>query len=371
MYLPLHKHLERSSHFTKVPSKKEEQWRFSKLANYLETHYHTLEAHKKKPKLHAQENTLYIHDGELIAHQLPSCVHLKTHRPTCQIEYNPFAHLATQTSPYPLELNIFEEAHLDIYLSYSKEHFLCSNLNIILQEGIKASVYMHFKKGEKSFISHANHIKLEANAKLILTQTKTLAKSAVFISQDCLHLHEKSTLQNFNLLHQGAYLHHFSQASLHYKSELKLQALLLSEDEQNLIFSASVEQLGDDSKSEILSKQVLKDKSSCTFEALTKIEKGSKRSQARQASHALLLSEHAQIHAKPHLEIYSDDLSASHGSTVGELDEMAIDYLRSRGIAYEKAKAMLTSAFIKEVIECIEAPTHKEKVLAHLGEYDV
>lgn len=371
MYFPLHELLLGSPHFRKIPSKKEEKWRFSKLSNYLDKRYQKSLPYTLKIPTQKRDNFLEMHDGELISHSLPSCVHIKEHVISCEVEVNPFAKLASYSSVYPLELNIFEDVNLNLYFHYSKEFFTTSSLSIILQDGVKANIYLYFEEGEKSFISHANHIKLESKSKLCLTQEKNLSKSAVFISQDCLHLHEQSYLQNFNLFSQGEYLHHFTQADLHYHSELKISSLLLSSDTHRYIFSCDINHLANGSKSEVLSKQVIRDKSTCVFDANTMIAKQTKTTEAKQSSHALLLSDNAQVHAMPHLEIYSDDLSASHGSTVGELDELAIDYLLSRGIGFSKAKEILIAAFINELLEGIDASEHKERVFAKVGETDV
>ncbi len=70
--------------------------------------------------------------------------------------------------------------------------------------------------------------------------------------------------------------------------------------------------------------------------------------------HALILSDKAEIDAKPELLIFADDVSCAHGNTVGALDEEAIFYARQRGIPETEAKAMLTVAFVGEVVERIE-----------------
>jgi len=64
-----------------------------------------------------------------------------------------------------------------------------------------------------------------------------------------------------------------------------------------------------------------------------------------------MLSRDAEIDTKPELEIYADDVKCSHGATVGELDDVGLFYLRSRGIDKETAQAILTFAFAGEVIE--------------------
>ena len=72
---------------------------------------------------------------------------------------------------------------------------------------------------------------------------------------------------------------------------------------------------------------------------------------ARQASHNLLLSADAEIDTKPELEIYADDVSCAHGATVGQLDDAALFYLRSRGVPEVEARALLVFGFTQEVVE--------------------
>lgn len=71
---------------------------------------------------------------------------------------------------------------------------------------------------------------------------------------------------------------------------------------------------------------------------------------AEQANHNLLLSDYAEIDAKPELEIYADDVKCSHGTTVGQLDETSLFYLRTRGLSKRKAKQILTSAFAQTIV---------------------
>jgi Fe-S cluster assembly protein SufD len=63
-----------------------------------------------------------------------------------------------------------------------------------------------------------------------------------------------------------------------------------------------------------------------------------------------LLSDRAEIDTKPELEIYADDVKCSHGATVGQLDESAIFYLRSRGLSFSEARHILTRAFATAMI---------------------
>jgi Fe-S cluster assembly protein SufD len=71
---------------------------------------------------------------------------------------------------------------------------------------------------------------------------------------------------------------------------------------------------------------------------------------ARLQTKNLLLSPHAEIDAQPVLEIYADEVKASHGATVGQLDERALFYLRSRGIPAAVARGLLIAGFCREVL---------------------
>ena len=71
---------------------------------------------------------------------------------------------------------------------------------------------------------------------------------------------------------------------------------------------------------------------------------------AAQGNHNLLLSNKAEINAKPELEIYADDVKCSHGTTIGELDEAALYYLRTRGLDKHEARQVLTRAFAKAIV---------------------
>ena len=81
-----------------------------------------------------------------------------------------------------------------------------------------------------------------------------------------------------------------------------------------------------------------------------RIHEGADGTDAEQSNHNLLLSRKAEINAKPELEIYTDDVKCSHGTTVGQLDETALFYLRSRGLSRHEAKQLLTRAFAQAIV---------------------
>ncbi len=94
---------------------------------------------------------------------------------------------------------------------------------------------------------------------------------------------------------------------------------------------------------------VLGGRSRGVFNGKALIRPGADGSSVRQSNANLLLSELAEMNTKPELEIYADEVEASHGATVGQLDESALFYLRSRGLAEADARRMLTGAFCRAI----------------------
>ena len=101
-------------------------------------------------------------------------------------------------------------------------------------------------------------------------------------------------------------------------------------------------------------KKVLRNGAVGAFQGKILVKQGAQKTDGYQISQSLLLDNDAQFLAKPELEIYADDVACSHGSTSGAIDETALFYLRSRGMAEKEAKDLLVLAFLAEAIEEIE-----------------
>lgn len=98
---------------------------------------------------------------------------------------------------------------------------------------------------------------------------------------------------------------------------------------------------------------VLNGKARGVFQGKIIVAPGAQQSDGQQMSRALLLSPQAEANSKPELEIYADDVKCSHGATIGQLDDAALFYLQSRGIAKADARALLTAAFLTELLEAM------------------
>jgi Fe-S cluster assembly protein SufD len=124
-----------------------------------------------------------------------------------------------------------------------------------------------------------------------------------------------------------------------------LHGLYLATDEQHIDNHVAVTHGVGPATSSQDYRGILSGHSRCIFNGKAVVLAGADGTDANQSNHNLLLSERAEIDTKPELEIYADDVKCSHGATVGQLDESALFYMRSRGLAEEDAKRALTRAF--------------------------
>ena len=112
-----------------------------------------------------------------------------------------------------------------------------------------------------------------------------------------------------------------------------------------------------------LIKFVLDDNSRGRFIGDLKIAPDAQQTEAHQTNRNLLLSETAEMRTQPQLEIYADDVKATHGASTGQLDESALFYMQQRGIDKQKARQLLVGAFMKEIIETISDEALREQLL--------
>lgn len=107
---------------------------------------------------------------------------------------------------------------------------------------------------------------------------------------------------------------------------------------------------------------VLTGNARCIWNGKAIVHEGADGTDAEQANHNLLLSDKAEIDAKPELEIYTDDVKCSHGTTVGQLDETSLFYLRTRGIDKVGAKKILTVAFAQTIVSKLAIGSLRESL---------
>ena len=109
-------------------------------------------------------------------------------------------------------------------------------------------------------------------------------------------------------------------------------------------------------------KGIFGDSSTGVFNGKIIVDKIAQKTDAFQQNNNILLSDKSTINSKPQLEIFADDVKCSHGCTIGQLDEEALFYLRSRGIPKKEAKALMMYAFANNVLESVRIPELKARI---------
>ncbi|MCF8505539.1 MAG: Fe-S cluster assembly protein SufD [Caulobacter sp.] len=137
-------------------------------------------------------------------------------------------------------------------------------------------------------------------------------------------------------------------------AEVRMDGVYILRDQRHADLTTVVTHGGRDGTTSQLTKGVVRDQARGVFQGRIVVEKGADGTEARMGHHALILSDKAEVDAKPELLIFADDVQCAHGNTIGALDEAAIFYARQRGMPEDVARAMLTEAFVGEVVDRIE-----------------
>ncbi|WP_396593141.1 Fe-S cluster assembly protein SufD [Brevundimonas sp. R86498] len=149
-------------------------------------------------------------------------------------------------------------------------------------------------------------------------------------------------------------------------TEITLDGLYALSGERHADLTSVVRHGGLNGVTSQLTKGVVRDTARGVFQGKIVVERGADGTDARMGHHALILGERAEVDAKPELEIYADDVQCAHGNTVGNLDEDALFYMEQRGLPADEARALLTQAFLFEVVDRIAHEGAREEVRSWL-----
>ena len=193
-----------------------------------------------------------------------------------------------------------------------------------------------------------------ANANLRHVKVQREEREAFHVAAFELHQERSSRVASHSISLGGGIVRNDLHAVLAGEgADCVLNGLYLVEGRQLVDNHMRVEHAAAHCDSHELYKGVLDGKARAVFNGLIHVHPETQKTDAKQSNHNLLLSSEAIANSNPQLEIYADDVKCTHGSTVGQLNEDAIFYLRSRGIGIEAARSLLTYAFASELVERI------------------
>jgi Fe-S cluster assembly protein SufD len=143
-------------------------------------------------------------------------------------------------------------------------------------------------------------------------------------------------------------------------AETTLNGLYMADGTQHMDHQTRIEHVAPHCTSHEVYKGVLDDAAHGVFNGKVYVHPEAQKTDGKQTNNNLLLSGDAHIDTKPQLEIFADDVKCTHGATVGQLDAVALFYLKSRGLGDDEARILLTYAFAADVLERIEDGTVRE-----------
>jgi len=219
-----------------------------------------------------------------------------------------------------------------------------------------------------SFVNHFTQINCAKNTKVEYNKIQNNTAESQLIDTVNVYQEQDSTCNINTLIFGGSFIRNnlnFEQNGSNCESNMNGVSIL--NNNQLADNHTFVDHKSAHCRSNEMYKGVYLDNSKGVFNGKIMVRPDAQKIDAFQSNNNLLLSDTSSIDSKPQLEIYADDVKCSHGCTIGQLDDDALFYMRSRGIGIEEAKAVLTYAFASEAIENIsveQVKTLAKKLLA-------
>jgi len=145
-------------------------------------------------------------------------------------------------------------------------------------------------------------------------------------------------------------------------AEVTLNGLYMPKNEQHLDNPTTIEHAAPHCTSREFYKGIVDGRGRGSFDGRIIVRPGAFKTNASQTNKNLLLSESAQVDTRPRLEIFADDVKCTHGAAVGQLDEDAVFFLRSRGVPHRAARDLLTYAFASEMLGLLRVEALRSRV---------
>ena len=383
------------------PSNKTEAWRFTNIAPIANTRWQTAETPSLEQASPLVEKFTFGKDavvelvfvngqfhGELSRMgKLPRGVkveslveavaddaegvqkHLAQH---ASIQSNPFVALNTALMGngafihLPAGTQVEQPIHV-LLISTGGEQPLASHPRVLVvaEEGVRATVVESYvgTEGQTYFTnavteivcgadSHIDHCRLQqesTRAYHVSTMQVELGRAATFVSHAC-SIGAKLSRNDLNCIMNGE------------RAYATLNGLVLIGGDQHCDNHTLLHHAKANCPSHELYKHVLDGKSTAIFKGQILVQKDAQKTDSKQTSKTLLLSDDAYMNSQPALEIYADDVKCTHGSTTGPVDEDMVFYLRTRGVGLEAARHLLTYAFAADVTRRIKVEPVRRRI---------
>ncbi|MBP3712754.1 MAG: Fe-S cluster assembly protein SufD [Bacteroidaceae bacterium] len=250
-------------------------------------------------------------------------------------------------------------------LKGEQDTMVCRRILVVMDEMAEADIIITDRaaSGNRFLTNQVIEVVMEEGAHLSLyeveeTHLLCTRYSNVFVRQG-----KNSTLHHSNLtLFNGHTRNRLDVQMQGEGSEVTANGCVIADKMQHVDNNTLIEHLVPNCQSHELYKYVLDDSAVGAFAGKVLVHEGAQKTSSKETNANLLATRTARIYTQPMLEIYADDVQCSHGSTVGQMDETALFYMRQRGIDEKEARLLLKAAFITEVIENIPLESLRDRL---------
>ncbi len=352
-----------------LPDKQSEAYRYFDVEKLLESDYTVTPAF---PGAIGIGEKVIIIDGVVSTAPKGLRIYYKECESADMEHFDPMYFLSHLLSPVIIKIEVDGDAELEIEHRFTKSNSLVP-YRIVLhnQANRHATIYESFTADdiENTLVLYGYdmHVAQDSTLRVVKMHSMIDSRYAMIAS------HKVNVAKQANALIKSFDLGG-GQALQLMKIELDTYAhvdashlLYLNKDSKRGTVSQMIHK-GEHSTSKQEAKNILDGKARGIFDALIKVEHSARYSKAEQNSKAILLHKEAYMAAKPQLEIYIDELEASHGATTGQLSEKQLFYLQSRGISYTEARKILVIAFANTLIETVKDTRQQEQIKAAFEE---
>ena len=346
-----------------LPSKKGEAYRYFDVESLLDGEYERLDY---TPKAIKEGEEIVIENGVITTAPQGLRVYYESCEQIDDDHFDPLYYLGHVLYPRTIKIEVDGDAELKIVHRFTKSNALINYRIVLFNQANRHSTIYESFEGESiqnSLVMYGYdmHIAQDSSFRVVKVQTLQNENYSMLASHKINVARQASCMfKSFDL--GGDHALQLLKIELDEHAHIDAQHLLYLNSEAKRGTVSQIIHKGQHSTSNQEAKNILDGASRGIFDALIKVEHSAKHTKAVQNSKAILLHDKAYMVAKPQLEIYIDELEASHGSTTGQLDPQQLFYLQSRGISAVEARKILVIAFANTMMETIRDSRHQELI---------
>ncbi len=234
-------------------------------------------------------------------------------------------------------------------------------LLIIAGEGSQTTVLERYVGTGSSFTNAVGEVWLGANAVVDHYKLQEEPADSFHIASMFLHGARSGNFSSHSLTFGGDLVRNDVIATLDGEGiDCTLNGLYVARDKQLIDNHTTIDHAMPHCSSHEIYKGILAEQSRAVFNGKIIVRPDAQKTDAKQTNKALLLSDEANINTKPELEIFANDVKCTHGAAIGQLDDAAMFYLRSRGLGVSESRAMLVHAFAGDILNRVKIAPVRE-----------